>query len=386
MRILLVSNIADDAFTGMGKWTHRMAAGLGALGHETTCWFAGDFPVAERSGRLAVVVFPLFLAARLVRTRRRFDVALVHEPVGFWCAVLRRVIPGFPPVIAICHNVESKVARVLDDAASRGLARRTRWGWLARPLLRHWQSDGTIRRADAVVCLSEEDRTYIEAAGFRRRGDVAVIPNGADAPAEVRRDVPAGAPAILVVGGWLDVKGRRLLPAIWHAVRARFPAASLTLAGTGLPTEAVVCDLPSADRAGVTIVPKVREPAAMADLYARHGLLLVPSLSEGSPLVLLEAMAAGLPVVAAAVGGVPDLVREGREGLLFPAMDAEAGARQVLRLLADPRLAADLAAAAGARVREFTWERAARALAAVARPRTSPYLSRSANRPSGGAR
>jgi glycosyltransferase involved in cell wall biosynthesis len=367
MRILLASFVADDAHTGMGKWTHRMASGLGALGHETTTWFAGDFPLAGGSGRLAVLVFPLLLAVRLVRTRRRFDVVAVHEPVGWWCTVLRRLVPGFPPVIAICHNVESKVARVLGDAASRGLARPTRWGWLTRPLLRRWQADGTIRRADAVVCLSEEDRSYIEAAGLRRPGDVAVIPNGGDDPPAPRRDAPAGAPAILWVGGWLDVKGCRLLPAIWSAVRARFPGATLTLAGTGLPPETVFGDFPIADRAGVTVVSKVRERSGMADLYARHGLLLLPSLSEGSPLVVLEAMAAGLPVVAAAVGGVPDLIRDGREGLLFRAMDAGAAADQVARVLADPRLAGDLAAAAESRVRGFTWDRAARALAEVAR-------------------
>ncbi len=386
MRILLVSNIPDDAHTGMGKWTLRMAAGLAALGHEPTTWYAGDFPLAGRSGRLAVLLFPLLLAVRLYRLRCRFDAVAVHEPVGFWCTVLRRVVPGFPSVTAICHNVESKVAGVLDDAASRGLARPTRWGWLTRPLLRRWQADGTIRHADAVVCLSEEDRSYIAAAGLRRREDVAVIPNGADALPVPRRDVPAGAPAILCVGGWLDVKGRRLLPAIWHAVRSRVPGASLTLAGTGQPLAALLDEFPAADRTAVSVVPAVREASAMADLYARHGLLLLPSLSEGSPLVVLEAMAAGLPVVAAAVGGVPDLIREGREGLLFATMDAAAAADQIIRLLASPELAASLAAAAGTRAQEFTWDCAARALADVARPRTSPYLSRSANRPSGSAR
>ena len=366
MRILLVSNVADDPHTGMGKWTHRVASGLGALGHEPTTWYAGDFPLAARSGRLAVLVFPVLLAARLLRARDRFDVVAVHEPVGFWCTVMRRVVPGFPPLIAICHNVESKVARAMDDAAARGLSRPTRWGWLTRPLLRRWQADGTIRRADAVVCLSEEDRSYLASAGLRHGDAVTAIPNGADDAPAPRREVPAGAPAILWVGGWLDVKGRRLLPAIWRAVRGRLPGASLTLAGTGQPATAVLHDLPAADRTGVRVVPRVQEPSEMADLYARHGLLLLPSLSEGSPLVVLEAMAAGLPVVAAAVGGVPDLIHDGREGLLFGAMDAEAAADRVVRVLADPRLAGELAAAAASRVRAFTWDRAARALAAVA--------------------
>jgi glycosyltransferase involved in cell wall biosynthesis len=366
MRILLVSNIADEPHTGMGKWTARMVACLSALGHTPTAWFAGDFPGARRTGRLAVLVFPLALAWRLLRSRGRFDVVVVHEPTGWWCTVLRRVVPGFPPVIAVCHNVESKVARILDAAAARGLARPTPWGWITRPLLRTWQSDGTIRRADAVVCLSEEDASYIRSEGLRPAGDVAVVPNGADVAPLSHRHVAAGASALLWVGGWLDVKGRALMPAIWRAIRARFSDATLTLAGTGVGAAAVLGDLAPADRAGVTIVPKVADWSQMADLYARHGLLLLPSLSEGSPLVVLEAMAAGLPVVAAAVGGVPDLVRHEREALLFQAMDVADAVDQVTRLLGDPALASALAAAAESRAGGLTWDRAARALAAVA--------------------
>jgi glycosyltransferase involved in cell wall biosynthesis len=356
----------------MGKWTARMVAGLSALGHAPTAWFAGDFPAARGTGRLAVLFFPLALAWRLLRSRGRFDVVVVHEPAGWWCTVLRRLVPGFPSVVVVCHNVESKVARILEVAATRGLARPTPWGWITRPLLRTWQSDGAIRRADAVVCLSAEDAAYIRSEGRRPAGDVAVIPNGADASPSPRRHAAAGASALLWVGGWLDVKGCALLPAIWSAVRARRPSVTLTLAGTGLGAEAVLGDLAPADRAGVTVVPKVADWPQMADLYARHGILLLPSLSEGSPLVVLEAMAAGLPVVGAAVGGVPDLIRHDREGLLFKAMDAADAADQILRLLGDPALASALAAAAVTRVGGLTWDRAAQALAAVAEGVASP--------------
>jgi glycosyltransferase involved in cell wall biosynthesis len=74
-------------------------------------------------------------------------------------------------------------------------------------------------------------------------------------------------------------------------------------------------------------------------------VLVVPSLTEGSPLIVLEAMAAGVPVVASAVGGVPDQARHGEEGLLVPPGDPEALAGAMDELLRDPRRARRLGAA-----------------------------------------
>jgi len=77
----------------------------------------------------------------------------------------------------------------------------------------------------------------------------------------------------------------------------------------------------------------------------------LPSSAEGLPLVVLEAMAAGKPVVAAAVGGVPELVVDGETGLLVPAGDLDALQRALTDLLADPERARRLGEAGRARVR-----------------------------------
>ncbi len=78
--------------------------------------------------------------------------------------------------------------------------------------------------------------------------------------------------------------------------------------------------------------------------------LVVPSRSEGSPLVVLEAMTAGIPLVATTVGGIPDQVRHGRDGLLVPPEDPEALAEAIRTLLEDPILACRLADSARRRV------------------------------------
>jgi glycosyltransferase involved in cell wall biosynthesis len=68
-------------------------------------------------------------------------------------------------------------------------------------------------------------------------------------------------------------------------------------------------------------------------------LLVVPSLNEGTPLVVLEAMSAGIPIVASAVGGIPEQVRHGREALLVSPADPRALAGAVTTLLRQPELA-----------------------------------------------
>ena len=88
------------------------------------------------------------------------------------------------------------------------------------------------------------------------------------------------------------------------------------------------------------------------DVAARLGradIFVLPSRSEAFPNAVLEAMAAGLPIVASAVGGIPELIDDNSNGLLVPAGDSEALAERLCRLMADEPLAARLGAAARAK-------------------------------------
>ena len=97
------------------------------------------------------------------------------------------------------------------------------------------------------------------------------------------------------------------------------------------------------------------------DLLNAMDIFVLPSYSEGLSLALLEAMAAGLPVIATAVGGLPEVVTDGDNGLLIPPRDAAALAGALERLLADPALAQRLGANAREHVREhFSLDRLGR--------------------------
>ncbi len=238
MRIALISFIENRTSTGMGRWTHEMGSALEARGHQVELWFNDRFPLAGVSGpRASVLLVPLALAFKLMGTAQTYDAVVVHEPIGFWCALLRRVLPRmFPAVVCMCHNVESRTFRDMRAAARRGQAEVGFASWLKGGLLRRWQSDGAIRLADAVVVLSTVDLRYVVTRLGVQTDHVFRLINGAESVKVELRGDPL---KVLFVGGWLDVKGRRLLPDLVRQVLESMPAVRFTLAGTG-KTEAEI--------------------------------------------------------------------------------------------------------------------------------------------------
>jgi glycosyltransferase involved in cell wall biosynthesis len=108
-------------------------------------------------------------------------------------------------------------------------------------------------------------------------------------------------------------------------------------------------------------------------------VLVVPSLTEGSPLIVLEAMAAGVPVVASAVGGIPDQIGHGEAGILVPPSDPDALGEALGALLQDPAYARRLGEAGRRRTEnEFSHETLVRRIEAVYRAAIDGRISRDA--------
>jgi glycosyltransferase involved in cell wall biosynthesis len=97
----------------------------------------------------------------------------------------------------------------------------------------------------------------------------------------------------------------------------------------------------------------------MQELYAEHDIFVFPSLMEGLPSVLLEAMASGMPVITAATCGMPDMVENGINGLLVPPADAVALEHAIVRLAVSPELRGRLGRAAQESMRRYEWSSAA---------------------------
>jgi D-inositol-3-phosphate glycosyltransferase len=108
----------------------------------------------------------------------------------------------------------------------------------------------------------------------------------------------------------------------------------------------------------VRFVPPVAQ-STLADWYSAATLVCVPSYNESFGLVAVEAQATGTPVVAAAVGGLTTVVRDGRSGLLVDSHDPEDYARAMRRIVDEPGLRDELARGALVQARDFAWERTA---------------------------
>lgn len=193
---------------------------------------------------------------------------------------------------------------------------------------------------------------------FARHGLAAeIVPNIVDlsrfAP-QPRRDFGT-APRLLVARNLEPIYD---IPTAIHAfarVRQRFPGATLAVAGSGPEgpaLQALVTKLALDD--AVRFTGRV-DNAAMPQLYAGADCAINPSTADNMPISLLEAFASGVPVVSTRAGGIPDMLDDGRTGLLVPVGDAEAMAAAVCRVLADDALAARLTAAARSEAERYAW-------------------------------
>jgi len=217
---------------------------------------------------------------------------------------------------------------------------------LGRRLLNRW----TVPLATHVVPVSERVSAYV-AREFRIPPDrLSTIANGVDLDhfRPVPRGRDAGPPVIGCTARLHRENDHATLLRAFAQVRERWPAARLLLLGRG-PEEARLRML--ADSLGVSgRACLAGEQADVAPWLSRMTLYVQPSLAAGMSNSVLEAMAAGLPVVATAVGGTPDVVIQNETGLLVPPGDPSALADAMLRLLTDRRLAESFGRAGRARV------------------------------------
>lgn len=214
---------------------------------------------------------------------------------------------------------------------------------------------------DSVVVLSEMDRTSLRALGYAPNG-AAVIPNGVDpgrfAECEdfVVRD---GKKSILCVARFDTNKGHEDLIRALAMVRDQgidfraYLVGSVTDRGYLQSIRQLVGRTQLVEH--VCISPSITD-AQLADCYLASDVFVLPSRQETSPLVILEAMYAGLPIVATKVGGIPELAPDGVHGYLVEPARPERLAEKLASLLRDDATCAQLRERNARFARRFTWQ------------------------------
>jgi peptidoglycan/xylan/chitin deacetylase (PgdA/CDA1 family) len=218
----------------------------------------------------------------------------------------------------------------------------------------------SFAKADRVLSVSAAGAAVLEAR--LGRGDVLVVPNAAPAAIHVEASANGDRPAgrelveVLYVGGFANpAKGGAVMArAVEALARAEAPAIAVTLAGPGVPPSSIQAAV-SANGDRVRWRGWLEEADKQAAL-AEADIVVLPSLSEGLPIALLEAMVAGKAIVAARTGGMPEVITDGDDGLMVDPGDADALAAAIVDLAGDEDRRAQLGARAGERAARLNHE------------------------------
>lgn len=314
---------------GMAQLANRLAAGLAGSG-----WVV--FPVRKGVGWKGACALPMFYW-RLVAAAVRCRAVLVVSASGR--SLLARDLPAL--LVATAFGRPTVLNFVGGGVET--------WGNTAGYLRRL-----PFRLADRVVVPTRRQESAT--AGLRPGCTIDVIPNAVDvAPFTASSSAEPRRPILVAAKNLVPFAGVDLLIRSFVDVKRAVPDAELKICGEGPCRRELESLVEQAALSGVRFlgaVPHVSMPGILGDAAVFvHG-----TRYESFGIALVESMAAGAPVVAFSVGGIPEVVRDGTDGFLVAYGDLPAFSDAVIRLLKAPGLRAEMGKAAQQGARRYSWE------------------------------
>ena len=317
----LTAGLAEEHFIPMGR-TVPLSAG-GSRARVTLSWW-------------------LYPRVRGLMLRERFDIVHLHEPLA----------PLLP--LMVLHHSNS-----VNIGTFHAYSDRQRLYRLSRPALRRWH-----QRLHGHIAVSAAARSFV--APHFPQCAYQVIPNGIEyhrfAEAKPFSHLKDGRRNILFVGRKDERKGLRYLLEAFVGLLRRRADLRVVIVGPGAPdreSARILEEIVSID-AGAAINAGSVDNADLPRYYASADVFCSPATGgESFGIVLLEAMAAGAPVVASDIDGYRDVVTHEETGLLAPPRDPEAIGSAIARLIDDPGLAGDLSAIGSRAAEGYSWRHVA---------------------------
>jgi glycosyltransferase involved in cell wall biosynthesis len=349
LRLFCVTSSSEIG--GAERYLAMLLKGLARAGVEVVVAHPGGGPMAEQYRAAAArtraldasSVFAPRTVRRLASWMREERAQLVHTHL--WNADVLGGLAARQAGLPAVSTVYGAYHLPIGVAGLRGLRRRA--------LSRAYRA--IYARFDRVIALSEYIRKdLIERAGIRAPGAaIETIYPGFEPEGPLPDGLGAGhtgAPrSIVSVGNLFPIKGQEWLLRAMPRVLERLPGTTCALIGDGPERgrlESLAAELGLGDR--VAFLGTVANPL---ERVSRAGVFVLPSVSEGLPLAILEAWRLGVPVVASKAGGIPEAVEDGRSGLLVPPRDPARLADALVAVLSDSGLARRLAEAGREAVR-----------------------------------
>ena len=363
MRILIAACVSKRREGGVAGVVYGVGHGLEQRGHIVKYLFADDLAGSSYiPSRFQELEFAIKLARFIRRDPKRFSVVNIHAPAGCAYGMIRSLAPGRkkndPAYVMTLHGLEERRIRNMGREAKKGKA--VHFSFKNRLWHRFYHMPRfylSIKTADHALCVGREVWTMLQLKYNLDPSQTSYSPTGVEEKFFVKRDYfQTTATRLLYAGTWLDQRGIFYIRDALRSLASRLPNLSLTIAGCGSDADSIKKFFDPTLRPLITVISMVPSDK-MPALFARDDIFVFPSLMEGTPLVIQEAMASGMAVITTETCGMIDLIENDFNGLLIQPGDAVALENAILRLSQNPQLRARLGQAAQETMRRFTWAR-----------------------------
>jgi len=367
MRICIVSGIFPPDIGGPATYLLNICKKISDSGHKISVITFGDeyidfpFPVQKFSRKIPPFIRLLLAFIKIIKLRKEIDI--IFTLGGPWDSgipgLLAKIILGKPMVTKVTGDIAWERARIkhlIDDGIEEFQIRR----YSIEVEFFRWIQDFVVKKADRVVVPSNYLKSIVEGWGIPSH-KIDIIYNAIKeedftifiSQAEARRELGINGKInklILVVARLAPWKGIdmliKILPRLNKEIR-------LIVVGDGLDIQRLK-DLAQTIGVEKRVMFIGRIPYNRIGVYLKAAdVFALPSSYEGMPHTILEAMIAGIPIVATNIGGIPELIEHGREGLLFESEDSSGLEESVSRLLEDSAMALKFIESAKEKVKQF---------------------------------
>lgn len=303
--------------------------------------FGGVFPISA-NGSIARISFSLNLRRRIrhLMETEHFDIVHCHEPL----------MPALPLAVL-------RYSRSTNIGTFHAFAQRNLGYFYARPVLQTF-----FNKLDGMIAVSEPAREF---ASQYFNGDWEIIPNGVDTrlfsrPYDPFPELMDGRPNILFLGRFEEKrKGFRYALRALPWVKDVFPNVRLVVVGKGNPSRYYESIQKYGIQDNVMFTGSVNDQDRSRYMASCQFLVAPSTRGESQGIVILEAMAAGLPVIAGNIPGYASVIRSGQQGLLVPPENEHALAIAMVRLLSDANARAHMGSSGRTKAEEYSWPRVA---------------------------
>lgn len=343
MKTLFTFHYPADPNAGGPGVTWRLAQEYEKLGHQIEFYSLDDVP-KRIPPLLRFVLFPEFTAAKIARSLSESSIDVVDASTAdawIWGLILQKFRKSRPLLVARCHGLEHIEHLEYVEEAKRGNLK-LEWKYpLYRASIRLWEVATSMRQSDLVLLLNNRDRDYVVQKLGVDPDRAHVVPNGipeAMLNLPFEPTPPENEPIkIAQVSSYIVRKGIQYGSPALNSLLKRYPKLELSLFGTEVEADQVYPDFDPEVRDRVTVVPYY-ENHRLPEMLKGHHIKVMPTISEGFGVALVEAMACGLAPVTTTAPGPLEIVRDGETGLIVPCRDREAFEQAVETLILDRTL------------------------------------------------